>query len=66
MSIESRLGRIEQQLDREQGAGPFILVLRAGPAADEAAEAAYQARLRERIADVRRRYPNDKFRLIPA
>ena len=64
MSIEARVERAERRLDREQGSGPFIVVLRTGPAADAAAEAAHQARLQERIADVRRRYPNDQFRLI--
>ena len=61
MSIEGRLGRIEQQLDREQGPGPFILIL---SAEKHTGDPEYEARLRERIADVRRRYPNDQFRLI--
>lgn len=61
MNVESRLSRIERELGVGQNVHPWIVVLRAGPVADEAG---YEARLRRRIEETIRRHPNDPFRLL--
>jgi hypothetical protein len=61
MKIESRVERVEREMGLGQNVRPWIVVLRAGPVADEAA---YEARLRQRVEQAIRQHPNDAFRLL--
>lgn len=63
MSLESRLASVEEELGINQGRGPFILVVSAG---SHDGDPEYEARLRRRIEETRRRHPNDQFRLLLA